>query len=237
MTYTVKASGIVKSFGGRRPVLGGVDLAVEQGTVFALLGPNGAGKTTLVRILATLLKPDAGTAVIAGQLAAPAASRDVLEPAVQVQGQVIWYDGDKPRIYNGDAQLNADFLRLLDAPAALVVLGDLTVADGVTEAALRESERVHRIVADNTYDFEFWRAADGRYLYVSPSCERVSGYKVTRADGAAAQGNIGRIGVLKAPRTATFIEELANRCRWPRRRGCRCGLCGCAGWPARGGGS
>ena len=43
------------------------------------------------------------------------------------------------------------------------------------EDALRESERTHRIVADNTYDFEFWRAPDGRYLYVSPSCERVCG--------------------------------------------------------------
>jgi PAS domain S-box-containing protein len=52
-------------------------------------------------------------------------------------------------------------------------IGDLRQA----EAALRESERVHRIVADNTYDFEFWRAPDGRYLYVSPSCERVTGYK------------------------------------------------------------
>jgi PAS domain S-box-containing protein len=45
------------------------------------------------------------------------------------------------------------------------------------EAALRESERIHRIVADNTYDFEFWSDPEGRYLYVSPSCERVSGYR------------------------------------------------------------
>jgi ABC-2 type transport system ATP-binding protein len=66
MTYTVKAEGIVKSFGGAKRVLDGVDLAVEKGAIFALLGPNGAGKTTLVRILATLLKPDAGTATIAG---------------------------------------------------------------------------------------------------------------------------------------------------------------------------
>ena len=43
-----------------------VDLAIEAGTVFALLGPNGAGKTTMVRILATLIRPDAGTATIAG---------------------------------------------------------------------------------------------------------------------------------------------------------------------------
>jgi ABC-2 type transport system ATP-binding protein len=41
-------------------VLDGVDLTVEEGTVFALLGPNGAGKTTMVRILATLLEPDHG---------------------------------------------------------------------------------------------------------------------------------------------------------------------------------
>lgn len=78
------------------------------------------------------------TAIIAGQLAAPAASRDVLEPSVQVQGQAIWYEGDNPRIYNGDARINADFLRLLDAPLALVVLGDLIVEDNVTEDALRE---------------------------------------------------------------------------------------------------
>jgi ABC-2 type transport system ATP-binding protein len=46
--------------------LDGVDLEVDQGTIFALLGPNGAGKTTLVKILSTLLKADAGTATVAG---------------------------------------------------------------------------------------------------------------------------------------------------------------------------
>src|SRR3984957_496552 len=70
MTYTVKAKGIGKSFGGKgkgaKVVLDGVDLAVETGSIFALLGPNGAGKTTLVRILATLIRPDAGTATVAG---------------------------------------------------------------------------------------------------------------------------------------------------------------------------
>src|SRR5277367_2359116 len=65
MTYTVTATGIGKSFGGR-PVLDHLDLAAETGSVFALLGPNGAGKTTMVRILATLVRPDAGTATIAG---------------------------------------------------------------------------------------------------------------------------------------------------------------------------
>ena len=65
MTYTVKATGIRKAFRGKT-VLDGVDLAVKDGQVFALLGPNGAGKTTLIRILATLLRPDAGTATVAG---------------------------------------------------------------------------------------------------------------------------------------------------------------------------
>ena len=70
MTYTVKAEGIRKSFGSGKTgkvVLDGVDLAVEAGSIFALLGPNGAGKTTLVRILATLIRPDAGTATVAGR--------------------------------------------------------------------------------------------------------------------------------------------------------------------------
>jgi len=65
MTYTVKATGIHKAFGAKT-VLDGVDLAVPSGQIFALLGPNGAGKTTLIRILATLLRPDAGTATVAG---------------------------------------------------------------------------------------------------------------------------------------------------------------------------
>ena len=65
MAYTVRASGICKAFGDH-VALGGVDLAVESGSVFALLGPNGAGKTTMVRVLSTLTRPDAGSATIAG---------------------------------------------------------------------------------------------------------------------------------------------------------------------------
>ena len=65
MTYTVITQDICKSFGDQ-VVLDHVDLALEAGSVLALLGPNGAGKTTMVRILATLVRPDAGTATIAG---------------------------------------------------------------------------------------------------------------------------------------------------------------------------
>ncbi|UYM07722.1 ATP-binding cassette domain-containing protein [Solicola gregarius] len=65
MTYTVSVSGLRKAY-GEQVVLDGVDLSVERGTVFALLGPNGAGKTTAVNILATLVRPDAGSATIDG---------------------------------------------------------------------------------------------------------------------------------------------------------------------------
>ncbi|UKJ62544.1 ATP-binding cassette domain-containing protein [Cellulosimicrobium cellulans] len=61
----VRVRGIEKSFGDLR-VLRGVDLDVTPGSIFALLGSNGAGKTTLVRILSTLLAPDAGTASVHG---------------------------------------------------------------------------------------------------------------------------------------------------------------------------
>jgi ABC-2 type transport system ATP-binding protein len=61
----VAAEGVVKRFGST-VALGGVDLSIEEGVIFALLGPNGAGKTTMVRVLATLLEPDAGSASIFG---------------------------------------------------------------------------------------------------------------------------------------------------------------------------
>jgi ABC-2 type transport system ATP-binding protein len=61
----VEAAGLVKRYGETR-ALDGFDLAVPAGTVCGLLGPNGAGKTTAVRILATLLRPDGGTARVAG---------------------------------------------------------------------------------------------------------------------------------------------------------------------------
>ena len=61
----IEARGLTKRFGAT-VALDGVDLAARRGTVLGVLGPNGAGKTTAVRILATLLKPDAGYAEVAG---------------------------------------------------------------------------------------------------------------------------------------------------------------------------
>lgn len=61
----IEAEGLVRTFGDVR-ALDGIDLAIRTGTVFGLLGPNGAGKTTAIRILSTLLKPDAGRASVGG---------------------------------------------------------------------------------------------------------------------------------------------------------------------------
>jgi oleandomycin transport system ATP-binding protein len=76
MTQVIEAEGLTRRFGATQ-ALAGVDIAAERGRVVALLGPNGAGKTTIVRILATLLKPDAGQARVCGY--------DVVSQAVQVR--------------------------------------------------------------------------------------------------------------------------------------------------------
>ena len=73
----IYAEGLVKTFGDVR-ALDGVDLAVPEGSVLGLLGPNGAGKTTAVRILTTLLKPEAGRASVGGY--------DVLRDSGEVRG-------------------------------------------------------------------------------------------------------------------------------------------------------
>ncbi|MCZ4609824.1 ATP-binding cassette domain-containing protein [Streptomyces sp. Lzd4kr] len=90
-TYAVLSEGLEKRF-GEVHALRGLDLAVAQGTVCGLLGPNGAGKTTAVRLLTTLLRPDAGSARVAGHdlLRDPAAVRR----SIGVTGQYASVDGD-----------------------------------------------------------------------------------------------------------------------------------------------
>jgi ABC-2 type transport system ATP-binding protein len=80
----ILVEGLRKSFGDVH-ALQGIDLAVPRGTVLGLLGPNGAGKTTVVRILTTLLRPDAGRALVEGRdvVTAPAAVREVIGLAGQ----------------------------------------------------------------------------------------------------------------------------------------------------------
>jgi len=87
----VEATGLAKSFGANRAV-DGVDLAVPRGSVYGVLGPNGAGKTTTIRMLATLLRPDAGTARIFGlDIVAEA---DEVRRAVSLTGQLASVDED-----------------------------------------------------------------------------------------------------------------------------------------------
>ncbi|TWP39025.1 ATP-binding cassette domain-containing protein [Leekyejoonella antrihumi] len=76
MADAVVAEGLVKTYGEVR-ALDGLDLRVPEGTVLAVLGPNGAGKTTAVKILTTLIRPDSGTASVAGVdvIASPRAVR------------------------------------------------------------------------------------------------------------------------------------------------------------------
>ncbi|MEX2488637.1 MAG: ATP-binding cassette domain-containing protein [Pseudomonadales bacterium] len=79
MTPAIETTGLVKLFGNTRAV-DGVDLTVSRGIVYGLLGPNGAGKTTTIRVLATLLKPDGGSARVLGH--------DVVREAAQVRARV-----------------------------------------------------------------------------------------------------------------------------------------------------
>ncbi len=108
----ITAVDVRKSFGDT-VVLDGIELAVEQGSVFALLGPNGAGKTTMVRILATLLQADHGTIRVAGHDVTREA--DAVRDAIGVTGQFSAID----ELLTGreNLALMADLHHLSRAPA------------------------------------------------------------------------------------------------------------------------
>jgi ABC-2 type transport system ATP-binding protein len=78
-TLAIGAKGLVYSFGDNVAVAG-VDLEVVRGEIYGFLGPNGAGKTTTIRMLATLLRPDSGTARVFGH--------DVVRESDAVRGRV-----------------------------------------------------------------------------------------------------------------------------------------------------
>ncbi|WP_327427569.1 ATP-binding cassette domain-containing protein [Streptomyces sp. NBC_01236] len=128
-TYAVLSEGLEKHFGDVH-ALRGLDLAVAQGTVCGLLGPNGAGKTTAVRLLTTLLRPDAGSARVAGHdLVREAAA---VRRSIGVAGQYASVDGDLTGREN--LRLFARLHRMRDAGARAAELLDRF---GLTDAADR----------------------------------------------------------------------------------------------------
>jgi ABC-2 type transport system ATP-binding protein len=103
----IEAIGLEKAFGSVR-VLNGIDLQVPQGSVFALLGPNGAGKTTMVRILATLLRADRGSARVAGHDVVR--DRSMVRRQISLTGQYVSVD---------ELQTGAENLRMMSRLAGL----------------------------------------------------------------------------------------------------------------------
>lgn len=131
MTPAIVAENLIKNFGSQRAV-DGVSLTVPTGSVYGVLGPNGAGKTTTVRMLATLLRPDGGSARIFGHdvVAEPTAVRFL----VGVTGQYASVDEDLTATEN-----LVIFSRLLGLSrrASKVKAGELLEEFGLTEAATK----------------------------------------------------------------------------------------------------
>ena len=132
----VETDGLVKTFGATRAV-DGVSLAVPRGCVYGVLGPNGAGKTTTIRILATLLRPDGGSARVLG--------RDVVREAAAVR-RLISLTGQFASV---DADLTAEenlvlLARLLghSRHRARQRAGELLDAFGLTAAARQQASRL-----------------------------------------------------------------------------------------------
>jgi ABC-2 type transport system ATP-binding protein len=138
----VEASGLTKVFGHTRAV-DGVDLAIPRGSVYGVLGPNGAGKTTTIRILATLLRPDSGTARVLGH--------DVVREAAAVRSRV---------------SLTAQFASVdedLTAFENLVLLGRL-----LGHTRRQAKERAHELLAA----FDLGDAAGRQVLQLSGGMRR-----------------------------------------------------------------
>jgi ABC-2 type transport system ATP-binding protein len=129
--HAVQASRLVKCFGATRAV-DGLDLNVPTGCVYGLLGPNGAGKTTTIRVLATLLRPDSGSASVLGHDVVR--ESDAVRRRISLTGQFASVDED----LTGRENLVL-LARLLGHPrgAAKSRAGELLDAFGLGEAADR----------------------------------------------------------------------------------------------------
>jgi ABC-2 type transport system ATP-binding protein len=131
----IEATGLVKTFGDTR-ALDGIDLEVPAGSVYGLLGPNGAGKTTAVRVLATLARPDGGTARVFGHDVVREAN--AVRGKVSMTGQYASVDEDLTGLEN--LMLLA---RLLGhrKPAARARAEELLAAFGLTDATDRQVKK------------------------------------------------------------------------------------------------
>ena len=130
MSAAISIVGLEKSY-GKLAVLKGVDLEVEAGSIFALLGSNGAGKTTVIRILATLLHADGGSASVAGfDVATQGAD---VRTAISLTGQFAAVD----EVLSGRENLIL-VARLRHLPDAAGIADDLLARFSLTEAGGRK---------------------------------------------------------------------------------------------------
>jgi ABC-2 type transport system ATP-binding protein len=127
----IEATGLVKSFGDTKAV-DGVDLAVPTGSVYGVLGPNGAGKTTTIRMLATLLRPDAGEGRVLGHDIVTEA--DAVRGLVSLTGQLASVDED---LTGRENLILLGRLLGLKRDAAKARADELLDAFGLTDAAGR----------------------------------------------------------------------------------------------------
>jgi len=129
----IEANGLFKSFGETLAV-DGVDLAVPSNSVYGMLGPNGAGKTTVIRMLATLIRPDAGSARVLGHDIVKEA--DAVRSAVSLTGQLASVDED---LTGRENLILLGRLLGLKRAAAKERSAELLEAFGLSEAATRSS--------------------------------------------------------------------------------------------------
>ena len=130
-SLAIEATGLVKTFGETRAV-DGVDLSVRTGSVYGVLGPNGAGKTTTIRMLATLIRPDAGSARVMGHDIIEEA--DAVRRSVSLTGQLASVDED---LTGAENLILLGRLLGLRRAAAKERAAELLDAFGIAEAAGR----------------------------------------------------------------------------------------------------